>query len=71
MVTANKVERSLAQANGEVAGGPARALGHIGAIVDRALQRVRDISPPLPRAQLEDPGLQTAIEAAHTQVLDG
>ncbi len=62
VLTAIKVELSLAQASGETAGVPDRALENVRAIADGALQRVRDLSHLLHPAMLDDLGLQTAIE---------
>ena len=62
VLTAIKVELSLAQANGEAGSVPVRAIENVRAIADAALQRVRDISHLLHPAMLDDLGLQTAIE---------
>ena len=62
VLTAIKVELSIAQTNGEAAGIPDRALDNVRAIVDGALQRVRNLSHLLHPAMLDDLGLQTAIE---------
>ena len=62
MLTAIKVELSLAQANGEAAGVPARATENVRAVADGALQRVRDISHLLRPACQTTWDIQTPIE---------
>ena len=62
VLTAIKVELSLAQATGAAAGVPEGAFENVRTIADGALQRVRDLSHLLHPAMLDDLGLQTAIE---------
>ena len=85
VLTAIKVELSLAQANGEAAGVPARATENVRAIADGALQRVRDISHLLHPAMPDDldsrppsrgicaasPGGTTCVSIARTSTRKG
>jgi signal transduction histidine kinase len=62
VLTAIKVELSLAQRTVEAAGGPADTLDDARSITDGALQTVRDLSHLLHPALLDDLGLPATIE---------
>ena len=62
VLTAIKVELSLAQNAVDAAGGPPRILEEARAIADGALQTVRDLSQLLHPAMLDDLGLPAAID---------
>ena len=62
VLTAIKVELSVAQRTIESAGGPATALEDVRTIADRAMHTVRDLSQLLHPPMLEDLGLPAAIE---------
>jgi signal transduction histidine kinase len=62
VLAAIKVELAVAQASGETAGIPRRTFDNVKAIVDGALQRVRDLSHLLHPAMLDDLGLATAVD---------
>jgi signal transduction histidine kinase len=62
VLTAIKVELTVAQRAIESAGGPASALEDVRAIADRAMHTVRDLSQLLHPPLLEDLGLPAAVE---------